>query len=270
MAKTRRLLAALHRVGEGRDFDCDSSREVKKELSMALTSKRMNQGFTLIELMIVVAIIAIIAAIAVPNLLSARLAANESNAIATLRNVVSSQAQFQQSAAIDSDGDGTGEYGFFGDMSGLFTLDSHSGPNVNVLNPPVLAASFRNIDAAGVVTKGGYCFRIYLPDAAGAGITEDGTQANGGQPLVIADANNCELGWCMYAWPMAFGSTGNRAFFVNQQGEIMFTLQAVNQAYTGVAAGPIATAAFIAGAAGMLDRLTPGVAAVDGETWSTL
>jgi prepilin-type N-terminal cleavage/methylation domain-containing protein len=240
--------------------------------------KHRNAGFTLIELMIVVAIIAIIAAIAVPNLLSARLAANESNAIATLRNVVSAQAQFQQSAAIDADGDGTGEYGYFGDLAGLYTLDSHSAggaANPNTLNPPVLAASFRTIDVNGIVNKGGYMFRIYLPDAAGAGIAEDGTSANGGQPLVAADANNCELAWSMYAWPANYGSTGNRAFFVNQQGEIMFTLQQVGAAagtpYSGTVTTPIPTAALIAaGANGMLDRPTPGAAAQDGEIWVTL
>ena len=40
------------------------------------------QGFTLIEMMIVVAIIALVAAIAIPNLLAARRQANEANAIA--------------------------------------------------------------------------------------------------------------------------------------------------------------------------------------------
>ncbi len=230
------------------------------------------QGFTLIELMIVIAIIAIIAAIAVPNLLSARLGANESNAISTLRNLVSGQAQFQQTAAVDEDQDGTGEYGTFSEMSGIMPLNTRGGnPNAPAtpLAPPVLAASFRTAfaNANGEVSKSGYIFRIYLPDAAGLGVGE----ANGAF-AAVPDSDLCENVWCAYAWPANLGSSGNRAFFTNQQGEIIqTTMNAVT--YTGPGAGPTPGAALDAnnGGANVITGslgIGQNVVANDGNLWT--
>jgi len=53
------------------------------------------KGFSLIELLIVVAIILIIAAIAIPNLLRARMAANESSAVASIRTITTGQVTYQ-------------------------------------------------------------------------------------------------------------------------------------------------------------------------------
>jgi len=54
-------------------------------------------GFSLIELLIVVAVILVIAAIAIPNLLRSRMAANETSAVASLRAINTSQIVYQSS-----------------------------------------------------------------------------------------------------------------------------------------------------------------------------
>lgn len=62
------------------------------------TSGRQEQnGFSVIELLIVVAIILIVAAISIPNLLRARIAANEASAVASLRSLNTAQISYNSS-----------------------------------------------------------------------------------------------------------------------------------------------------------------------------
>jgi len=171
---------------------------------------KKQSGFTLIELMIVVAIIAIIAAIA---------NANETAAISTLRNISSSQAQFQASSKADADSDGAGEFGMFRELSGGVNVRTAADGSSTgaVLNPPVLSGAFRTLNATAEVSRSGYLYKMFLPGAAGIGVieTQSGDSVDG-----TLDNDLAETTWCAYATPANYSTSGNRTFFVNQTGDI--------------------------------------------------
>ena len=144
---------------------------------------KKQKGFSLIELLIVVAIILIIAAIAIPNLLRSKMAANEASAVGSIRTINTAQVTYSSSwgtgyaAALANLGDG--------------------GAN------PCVAAAATACLIDGVLaggTKSGYTF------------TSAGTLANAG-------VNN---GFQVTATPAVVGTTGQRAFCSDQTGVIRF------------------------------------------------
>ncbi|NUN52372.1 MAG: hypothetical protein HUU06_06245 [Planctomycetaceae bacterium] len=228
--------------------------------------------------MIVIAIIAIIAAIAVPNLLAAKLSANETAAIATLRSIVSSQAQVSTVGKIDADGDGRGEFGTFLELTGTvgvrrgYTPGTPASSDFSVqgppLNPAVLSSVLARIDANGYVTKAGYAFILFLPDAAvPAGfVHETGPSTTpgltGGTGSVGVDLS--EDYWCVYAHPVMLGNSGNRRFFATQRGDLLQSPNDVAK-FQGTTAVPPGNSAYRG--TGISSSLAVGTVGNDGDVW---
>jgi len=151
---------------------------------------RKHKGFSLIELLIVVAIILIIAAIAIPNLLRSRMAANEASAVGSIRTINTASVTFNVTY-----GDG-----FPPSLATLGGTGAVTCKNAELLD---------TILGKDPASKSGYTFTM------GAGAT------------VVAAANvptGCTAGYIdgytITAWPSNPGTTGNRAFCSDATGVI--------------------------------------------------
>ena len=151
---------------------------------------KKQKGFSLIELLIVVAIILIIAAIAIPNLLKAKMAANESSAAAAIRNINTAQVSYST---------------LFPQIGFSATLGALGGPAA-ACAPPTLSTAVQAClidellsgNAVPAFVKSGYTFAM----APGAAV---------GPPLVTYNAT---------ATPISVGSSGQNMFCSDQSGVV--------------------------------------------------
>jgi hypothetical protein len=183
----------------------------------------------------------------------------------------------QSSGAIDGDADGSGEYGYFGELAGTALLrDSAAGASVigaNFLVPAVMSSSFGTMSQTavtdGTVVRSGYCFKMFLPDSVGAGnagLAE--APLVGGNGGTLPDADNAEILWNCYAWPVSVNQTGNRAFFMNQEGDLLQTQNRVAP-FTTTTGGPVFNECYDNTVIpGMAAPLLIGAAGISGNIWT--
>ncbi|MGE5112113.1 MAG: prepilin-type N-terminal cleavage/methylation domain-containing protein [Acidobacteriaceae bacterium] len=147
---------------------------------------RKQKGFSLIELLIVVAIILIIAAIAIPNLLRSRIAANESSAVGSMRTINTAQVTYNSSYP---------DVGFASTLAQL-------GPGSDCTAP----------------TSAGAC----LIDGTLANATTANTAKSGYYFSNFTGANTSGVGYSFTGTPKAQGSTGVKTFYSDATGVIHF------------------------------------------------
>jgi len=138
------------------------------------------KGFSLIELLIVVVIIGIIAAIAIPNLLASRRAANEGSAISALRTLHGAQITYQSTT-------GAGLFGDLTELNGAGLVDL------------VMATA----TGAGQY-KSGYGFNMVPTDPLA------------GSPAIF----DCQANPATHTSTSALSATGSRNFYIGEVGVV--------------------------------------------------
>jgi len=208
-----------------------------------------------------IAVLAVILALFASPALSTQqpnvIATNEAAAISTLRQVAAVQSIFKRALDIDTNCDGVGEYGYFAELAGTQPMRVGIGSpgacvptagvyGVDELSPPLLRSAFGMVISSSVVHQG-YVFQVWLPDAQVGGMVRAHAEDPFGGKLAAPypDSSNGARMWCCYAWPIAYGQTGRRAFFINQRGQVLRCSNRSTMPFTGATNTPNFDEAFV-------------------------
>jgi prepilin-type N-terminal cleavage/methylation domain-containing protein len=147
--------------------------------------RNKQKGFSLIELLIVVAIILIIAAIAIPNLIRSKMAANEASAVATLRTINTSEVVYSSTYSTAA------VFGTLPQLGSNGTAGVSCTPAALQATPPTAANSClidNALEIANVAPgKSGYLLTVNVANSAYTGLNDPANPGSSGTRHFFTD-----------------------------------------------------------------------------------